>query len=106
MDHIKIMKLVNGEFIVGKVTQNKEPNIEVVYTIRQPLQITMIEDSLALINYHNELSDDEGINIDRSNILYMSNANNALSEGYLERTSGIIRPNSSDNSVRLSNIAD
>lgn len=83
---IVALKLVNGEEVIGKLTNLTADRIE----LSKPISIGMAQQGLALMPFM--LSADEGVEvtIDRDNVITEILARKEVKDVYIQQTSGLV----------------
>lgn len=95
-EKVALVKLVNGELLIGVAQYGlKGDTLE----ITKPLQIGVVQDQIAFIDFNGQLSDDEKIVVSKHNVLYQYTASEPVAVSYHNRTSNIQLPEISDQIV-------
>lgn len=96
--NIKIVKLINGEIIVGNVVEENDKCI-----ISDHLQIAMTEQGIGFVDFNNRLSEPGSLEVNMSNVLYYMTPRPDLLSGYTNivqqqkaENAGIYIPNIND----------
>ncbi len=83
---MKIVRLRNGELILGDVTEKDDKVI-----IEEPLHV-VIEDEYKFVNVLKPISNDTSITVDKSEVLYMVNPNEKVASYHNTTFSSVVTP--------------
>lgn len=93
MDNIKIVKLVNGEEILGKVKETEDQNGKLIMvSIEKPaVLIPAGKNQLAIVNYmpYGRVPPD-GLKIEANKIMFILIAEEGIAKDYFEATTGLV----------------
>lgn len=93
MDNIKIVKLMNGEEILGKVKETEDMNGKLIMvTIEKPaVLVPVAKDRLAIMNYmpYGKIPPD-GLKIAGEKVMFIVMAEEGIAEDYFSATTGLV----------------